>query len=367
MTFTCDRRRLGHRRGRRLRPATPTLANEGADQSVQGDAQDVAGNTSSHRRSTRSTSTRPPDPDRCADQRRQRRRLVQAATSPSRGPATTACRASTRPPSRPTARSPARAATSAPVRRRSRTRPATQGTGVGHRHQDRPHRARRSPAACRPAANAAGWYQRRRRRSTSPAPTRPWPTARRLRRGHLPDRRDVSRRRRQPERHQRRRPPTSPATPAPEDGRPASTSTARPQTTADNQCTATNGYCTGGTADGGADRHRRRPVRRQGDPLHRQRRRRAGRGRREHDGQRPADGTGSGDREVLRGRRRRQRRADQHGRAQVRQHRPDGDPHGQPEGERGGLEQQRRHGPLRRQGHRPGLRRRRRQRHRRTR
>ena len=129
-----------------------------------------------------------------------------------------------------------------------------------------------------------------------------------------------------------------------------------PQTTADNQCTATNGYCTGGTAtvvltatdvgpsgvkeihytvNGGTEQVAAGASTSVSVPL---------------------SGTGAATVKYYAVDKAGNVEPSNSGRAEVRQHRPDGDPHGQPEGERVGLEQQRRHGPLRRQGRRPGLR-----------
>ena len=134
-----------------------------------------------------------------------------------------------------------------------------------------------------------------------------------------------------------------------------------PQTIADNQCTKTNGWCTGSSATvvltatdqaglsgvkeihytvnggpeqvaAGREHERQRPARRQR------------RGRRSGTSRSTTPATRSPERR----------------RAQVRQHRADGHPHAHPGGERGRVEQQRRHRALRRQGQRRRLRRRRR-------
>ena len=166
------RRRLRHRRDRRLRP-DQTVASEGADQHVQGDAQDVAGNKSS-------TTVEHISIDKTAPS------LVGAPTGDPNGggwyrgdvsvawtgddglsgidPATQPANSTITGEGRnlgASARSPTRPATRAPARSRGikidRTAPVVTGAA--------------RPARTPPAGTAATSS------SASPAPTRPWPTA----------------------------------------------------------------------------------------------------------------------------------------------------------------------------------------------
>ena len=113
-----------------------------------------------------------------------------------------------------------------------------------------------------------------------------------------------------------------------------------PQTTADNQCTKTNGWCTGSTANvvltstdqaglsgvkeirysvnGGAEQVAAGATKTVSVPL---------------------DGSGNATVELLRRRQRRQRGARQHRRPEVRQHRADGHAHRHARAERGRVEQ----------------------------